>query len=59
MIIGFVTERSASLTIVTLDVGGARADDALVGQRPVDDAARVPKNGAVTEEPVHDATAGR
>jgi hypothetical protein len=50
---------SASLTPVTVDVGGARLDDALVGQRPVDHGARVPKNGAVTEEPVRDAPASR
>jgi selenide, water dikinase len=48
-VIGFVTERSAALAPVTLDLSGAR----LAGSRAVGQRARVPNDGAATEESVH------
>jgi selenide,water dikinase len=50
-VIGFVTERSAALAPVTLDLSGARLAEALAGSRPGGQRARVPKDA--TEESVH------
>jgi selenide, water dikinase len=52
-VIGFVTERSAALAPVTLDLSGARLAEALAGSRAGGHRARVPKDGAATEESVH------
>jgi selenide, water dikinase len=52
-VIGFVTERSAALEPVTLDLTGERLADALAGPRPAGDGAYGSEQDAAADESVH------